>query len=62
MTTPKDRQSQPDKRSEARVTVPISVQLQIAEQNKQLADYRYNAAVRRGRAWDSGPKEARRGK
>lgn len=51
----------PDKRSETSPVAedPMSVKLQIAERNKQLAEDRYKASVRRGRAWGA-PKDTKR--
>jgi hypothetical protein len=57
------KRSPPGKRSETSETSvadTMSVRLQIAERNKQLAEDRYKASVRRGRAWGTGPKETKR--
>ena len=45
---------------ESRLAVPLDVQLEIAEQNKQLAEFRYRTLVRRGRAWQVGTNEEAR--
>lgn len=44
---------QPERGPESRVAVPIEVQIELAKQNQKLAELRYRAAVRRGRAWDA---------
>lgn len=54
----KKPQPLPDKQQpEARVAVPLNVQLEIAKQNQKLAEFRYRTAVRRGRAWIIDAKE-----
>jgi hypothetical protein len=40
-----------DKRSDSREALPLNVRLEIAKQNKRLAEVRYKASVRRGKAW-----------
>jgi hypothetical protein len=39
-------------KAEARVAVPLNVQVEIAKQNQKLAEFRYTNLVRRGRAWN----------
>jgi hypothetical protein len=41
----------PEQRPESRVAVPLNVQLEVAKQNQRLAELRYKARIRRGRAW-----------
>jgi hypothetical protein len=55
---PKDER---DGAPSGRVAVPLDVQVEIAKQNQKLAEARYQAAVRRGRAWDTGMKESQEG-
>ena len=37
---------------EGSLAVPLKIQLEIALQNQRLAELRYKASVKRGRAWD----------
>ena len=37
---------------EGSLAVPLKIQLEIALQNQRLAELRYRASVKRGRAWD----------
>ena len=54
----KKHQQLPDRQQpESRVAVPLPVQLEIAKQNQELAEFRYQRLVRRGRAWQPAPEE-----
>ena len=44
---------------DAPLAVPLDVQLEIALQNQRLAELRYRASVKKGRAWNMPSRKAR---